>query len=452
MVRPCSLYRISINAAILIIILLDSCHEVSEHVDGSLRPVKAVVVTTVSVPNEISGFGVLAYSRKVDICSSQEGVLSRLPFREGDGVEQGSVLALLTSPQLELSVGRAANVVEQAKAALSLARARPVRGPDCHANPEALGIEKSLLELQQAERRLAEADRKQLAQERLYEAGGVTEEAIRSGRFTIESAREELEVIKKDIQIRLIGLRDDDLRAGGMSVPTDPSERQRSLNDLSTASQKAEACSALARLDAALKEQASAKLALSELTILSPMSGVIGARYLEVGERVRREDKLFTVIDSSSLYAIASIDEAVAIRLNRGMKAQVFVDAANMGLEGTLDYISPMADAKSASFSIRVACKDPTLMARPGMFARIVVTQAAPSEVLFIPRTAILDRLGNQGKVFLLAGGIVVERRLGLGEEMEEGTCVLEGLECGDVIIDKPDPGIKEGDRVEVSR
>ncbi|MDX9898911.1 MAG: efflux RND transporter periplasmic adaptor subunit [Spirochaetia bacterium] len=451
MVRPCSLYRISINAAILIIILLDSCHEVSEHVDGSLRPVKAVVVTTVSVPNEISGFGVLAYSRKVDICSSQEGVLSRLPFREGDGVEQGSVLALLTSPQLELSVGRAANVVEQAKAALSLAEARLFEGRlSCESR--SLGIEKSLLELQQAERRLAEADRKQLAQERLYEAGGVTEEAIRSGRFTIESAREELEVIKKDIQIRLIGLRDDDLRAGGMSVPTDPSERQRSLNDLSTASQKAEACSALARLDAALKEQASAKLALSELTILSPMSGVIGARYLEVGERVRREDKLFTVIDSSSLYAIASIDEAVAIRLNRGMKAQVFVDAANMGLEGTLDYISPMADAKSASFSIRVACKDPTLMARPGMFARIVVTQAAPSEVLFIPRTAILDRLGKQGKVFLLAGGIVVERRLGLGEEMEEGTCVLEGLECGDVIIDKPDPGIKEGDRVEVSR
>ncbi len=132
------------------------------------------------------------------------------------------------------------------------------------------------------------------------------------------------------------------------------------------------------------------------------------------------------------------------------MKARVFVDAAEKSFEGALEYISPMADAQSASFSIRVSFEDTSLLARPGMFARIVVTLSPPGEAIVIPRTAIIDRTGNKGRVFLLAGGIVMEREVHLGDETGEETFALEGLEPGDVIIDSPYPGLKEGDHAEV--
>lgn len=436
--------------ATLAFLVLCACHKGPEHEDSKVHLVQAVVVSSITVPNELAGFGVLSYSKKVDVCSPQEGVVTELPFREGDSISQGTVLARLYSPQLELSVGRARNVVDQAKAALALAQARIFEGClSCESR--SLGIEKSILELRQAERRLAEAERKQSDQERLYEAGGVTEEAIRSGRFVIESAKEELELLKKDIEIRSIGLRDEDLQAAGLLVPTEQSERQRVLNELSTATEKAEAAAASARVDAALKELESTRLSLDELSIVASMGGVLGARFVEVGERVKRDDTLFTIIDSSSLYAISSIDESQAIHLASGMKASVLVDAAGIRLDGILDYISPMADAQSASFSIRVSFVDPSRVARPGMFARVVITLSPSAEAITIPRTSIVDTLGDKARVFLLAGGMVIERSVPY-EMRGEDIIVISGLEPGDVIIDSPYPGLKEGDRAEVSR
>jgi len=417
--------------------------------------VRAVVVREVLVPDEVSGYGSLAFKRKIDVAAPQDALIRQLACREGDVVSAGNVLARLGNPQLALAVDRAENGVLQAEAALSLALARCFEG-ELAAEAKLQGIEKSRLELVQSGRELAEARRKHVDQETLYRAGGVTEEAIRSGRFSIESAAERIALMEKDIDIRLIGLRDQDLASRGIPVPDDAAGHNRALVRLSVAALEAECSAARARLDAARNELQSSRLALEELKITAPVSGVVAARYLEAGERVKREDKMFTIIDVASLYAVAPVFESEALRVSAGMQALVTVDGAasiadSVVFAGVVDLVSPVADMGSASFSIRVLLDDPSGMLRPGMFVQVTITVGEPRRIIVVPDSAVVERTGQSGTLYFISGGAVSPGQISFGPAIESGRVVLSGAAAGDVIVDKPDPTLKEGHRVSIS-
>ncbi|MBU0928573.1 MAG: efflux RND transporter periplasmic adaptor subunit [Spirochaetes bacterium] len=413
------------------------------------RKVRAAVVEAALWPDEVSGFGSLSFLKKVDVASPQEAVVAALPYREGDAVSAGDIVARLSNPQLELALGRAMNGVAQAEAAVALAEARLFEGR-LAAEARILGIGKARLEYGQAARELAELERKLVDQEKLFSAGGVTAEAVRSGSFSVESAKERLSLLAKDLEIRLVGLRDADLSARGKVPPLDRVDREAALVSLLTETLSAERLAASARLDAARKELESARIALSELSVAAPSPGVIGARYLEAGERAKREDKLVTIIDFRSLYAVVSVGEADATRLSRGMKAAVSVDSADARYDGVVDLVSPVADPRSASFSVRVAFDDPEGRLRPGMFARAVISAGEPRRVVVVPEGALVDRSGDTAKVFTVSSGLVGRRKVTLGPSLGSGLIVVSGLDEGDIVALEPDPGLKEGERAEV--
>jgi len=428
-----------------------SCRKEAPLASAEARTVKAAVVTTVVLPDEVSGFGSLSFLKKVDVSSPQEAVVVELPYREGDKVKSGAVIARLKNPQIELAVGRARNGVAQSEAAVALADAKLFEGR-LAVESRLLSIEKAALELEQAMRELSESERKHAAQETLFRAGGVPEETIRSGRFSIASARVRIAQMEKDRDISLIGLRDEDLIARGIAVPKEESARMSAFARLATETLLAQKAAELASLGAARKELESARIALVELTLTAPVNGVVGARYLEIGERVKRDDKLVTLMDVDSLYAVAPIRESEAMRLTGGMRATVRVDAAGASYEGVVDLVSPVADAQSASFTVRVSIRDPKGTLRPGMFARVSVVAGPPRRALVVPEGAIMDRSGDSGRVLVVIGGSLHEKKVTFGEAVEAGRVALSGLAEGDVVVEKPDPGFKEGDSVAVSR
>lgn len=414
------------------------------------RRVVAAPVKAILIPDEVSGFGSLSYIKKVDVTASQEAVISELRYREGDGVEAGAVVARLYNPRLRLAERVAENGVARAEAALMLADARLFEGR-LAAESRLLGVDRGALQLELARGDQAEAERKLADQEALLTAGGVPEETVRSGRFSVAQGRARVALMEMEREAELLGLRDEDLASRGKAVPADPGARRLALIALATETLEAEKAAAAAGLDAARKELDSARMAVRDLVVTAPIAGVVGARYLEIGERVERGDKLVSIIDVASLYAVASIQEAEAVRLARGQRAKVIVDAAGLSLDGEVDLISPIADARSASFAVRVAIADPAGRLRPGMFARIKVSAGPPERVLVVPEGAVLDRSGDSGRVLAVIGAAARERRVALGKAVEAGRVIVSGLAEGEVVVDAPDPALKEGDRVSMS-
>ncbi|PKL09383.1 MAG: hypothetical protein CVV51_04000 [Spirochaetae bacterium HGW-Spirochaetae-7] len=438
-------------AGLVLAVLFASCKGEASATEESIVTVKATVVKSVLVPDEVNGFGSLSFVVKVDVYSPQEAVIETLPFQEGDRVDAGSLVAVLRNPQLTLAVGRAENGLAQAFAALQLADARLIEGRFA-VESRLGGIDKAKLELAQARRELSESERKLADQETLLAAGGLTMEAVRSGRFSLESQKERIAIMEADLEISMIGLRDDDLRSGGMTVPPDRTERGRSLMRLATAALSAERAAASAILDAARNELEASRLSVAELRVAAPVTGVIGARYLEVGERVKHDDKIVTIMDVASLYAIAPVREAEAVRLSRGMEAKVRVDATGTEYVGTVSLVSPVADSRTGSFMVRVSIRDPEGRLKPGMFARIVVAAGESRRVAVVPEAAVAGLANGSGTVFVVANGVVDERRVELGEAVGEDRRVLSGIADGDVIVERPKPELREGDRVAVSK
>jgi multidrug efflux pump subunit AcrA (membrane-fusion protein) len=399
------------------------------------------------LPDEISGFGVLSFLKKVDIAAPQDAILGRLLCREGDFVRSGATVAILENPQITLAVGRAENAYTQAAAAMELAGSRLLEGK-FQAEAQILSLEKGEAELVQARRSYDEQSRKHQDQERLYAAGGLSEEAILGSRFALENTLEQIRLMERELEIRRVGTRDRDLAAAGVSFDgeNDGGDRVLALIRLSTATLRAELQAARAQLEAAAKELESARLAQAELTVVSPAGGTVGARYLEEGERVKREDKLLTLMDTGALYALFPVPEADALRLRKDMAASIRVDGTGGVYEGTVDLVSPQADSQSFTFTVRVLLpRDEGGLLKPGMFARAAITLGPPRKSPVIPESSIINKKNDEGTVFVIRGSQVAERQIHFGASLGEDREILSGLVSGEVVVTRPDTGLRDG-------
>jgi RND family efflux transporter MFP subunit len=425
-------------------------------VKDEVKKVNGKVVSYREIPDEAYGFGSLSFLSKVDIASPQDAVIKTLFFREGDTVNQGDLVVLLENPQINLAVERAENNYSQGLAARNLTASKLMEGI-FQAEAQLLALDKAEAELEIAKRRWEESRRKHQNQETLFDAGGIHTEAILVSRFSLDTEWEQILLMERELEIRKVGSRDQDLVKAGIRVPSDAEERKSALVSLMTSSLRAELEAAEARLEAAEKELSSARIALSELRVRSPASGVVGARYLEEGERVRTQDKILSLIDTASLYAIFPVREKDALRIEKGMRASVLIDGTGESRDGIVDLVYPQADSQSLSFLIRVLLqgdedKDAVKL-KPGMFARVAVVIGSPRKAICVPEQLIFNQKDNEGSVFVINGSVLAERKVVLGpfhnivnsgEERE----IISGLNAGEIVVVRPDADLKEGSSV----
>jgi len=433
------------------LLIFFSCGKNSINNEGA-RNVRGVAVIEREQPDEASGFGSLSFLTKVDITSPQEAVIKKLFFREGDYIRQGQIVLQLENPQINIAVERAKNNYSQALAARNLTSSKLLEGT-FQAEAQLLALEKAEIELSLAKIRWEENNRKHQNQETLFNAGGVNTEAILVSRFNLNSEWEQIELMERELNIRKIGCRNQDLVKAGFTVPLDEIKRQEALVLLMTASLRAELEAANAMLEANEKELASANLALKELTMLSPLSGIVGARYLEEGERVKPQDKIISLIDTKSLYAIIPVREKDALRIEKGMPASVLIDGTGETRDGIVDLIYPQADSQSLSFLVRVLLKEtqnPNSVSKlkPGMFARVAVNLGPPNTAVFIPESAIFNQKNNEGSVFVINGSVLSERKITLGFSHGEERAIKTGLKAGELIVQRPETDLREGTHV----
>lgn len=441
---------IDLGFAFAVLAFSASCGGEAEAAERIPRPVRACRVAELTIRESVEAFGSLSFRAKLDLCSGQDGTMVTIFVREGDWVEKGQVLAIVDNPQLELAVARAENGVADARAGVDLAGACLNEGR-LSFEGRVLGLERASMELEQGYRELAEAERKHADQEALYARGGLSEESILEARFSLASARERVSSMERELEAKRVGLRGDDLSAAGLFVPGDAEGRLVALRELSVAGLKAELARALAALAAAETELKSARVARSELSVRSPIRGVVGARYLQEGERVRRDDKIFTLMDVEALLLVASVREEEAAKLERGMEASVTVDSAPRTLVGMVDSVSPVADSRTASFTVKLLLSQGLDGLKPGMFARASIFTGRQSKLTVVPESAIASKDGDSARVFVLSGSVVRSCSVRLGNSVPEGRAVEDGLSPGEVVVDWPDPELKEGERVELS-
>jgi HlyD family secretion protein len=200
---------------------------------------------------------------------------------------------------------------------------------------------------------------------------------------------------------------------------------------------------ARAELEQARAQREAAEAELAKTVIRAPFDGVIAEVNVEVGEWVTPSPPLLTspavidLIDPTSIYVSAPMDEVDSGAIRKGLPVKVSVDShPGETFTGTVARVAPYVldvEAQNRTLEIEVelddAARAETLL--PGTSADVEVILDARDDVLRIPTSALLQ---NE-RVLAIEKGRLVEREIELGLRNWQFAEVRSGLSEGDEIV-----------------
>ena len=401
---------------------------------------------------ELSSFGSISYRSKADIATTVDGTVKKLAVDEGDHVKVGQLLAQLENVQLAIRKSQAESQLLAAQAAGELARARLWEGKQ-QVEARLLSLKKTQLDIDQKKRERDDLAGTLSNREQLFKVDGISEEQLQSLRLQYQSADTAYAGLLTDYAINSIGLRDQDIAAAGMAVPTREAERTTLLVTINTQTLQAQLDSALAGLQTSKSDLEAANALMDEMSITSPVAGIIGVRQCGVGERLRTGDKLFTIIDDAQVYAVFLVAENRAMGLSEGMPVQVEVPAlGNRLFQSRISIVSPLLDPQSGNLTVRALLSNSGGGLKPGLFIRVKVKTGETRQAILLPTSAIIGRNGKDGTVYILRDGRSFRRPVVIRLDTEgqsPGKLEVEnGIVAGDQGVDEPSPVLQDGGEV----
>lgn len=414
-----------------------------------LPRVQTVTVREQAADVETPCSGSISFQKKADVTARVDGTVAEIAVVEGDVVKTGDLLARLENIQLELRRRQARSTASSARSELDLAQARLWEG-QLQVEARIAAVERAELELESRRRELEELARSVRNKEQLLGVGGTTEEAAASARLSYASARTAVQLLEKDLEIRRIGLRDEDIASRGLAVPREPAARRRALVQVGTLSLAAERDVARARAEAAEAELGAVEQLLDELAVRAPIGGIVAARYVEAGEHAAADARLFTLIGTGEVHAVFTVPEGQAHRAGPGTPVEVSVDALDGAVfRGRVALVSPVIDPQAGAVTVKAVLVEPAARMKPGMFARVKLLHGPARTVTVVPSSAIAERRGRSARVYAVVNRRVFAKEALLGEETAGGWVVEQGLAAGERLVDNPSLLLREGEEVE---
>ena len=203
---------------------------------------------------------------------------------------------------------------------------------------------------------------------------------------------------------------------------------------------------ARAAVDQAQAQAEMARSALKELTIVSPVDGVISERQIVVGAVASPATPIVSIV-SPELEVAVPVEETQLARVKPGQEAQITVPAfPGQPFNGKVTVVAPTVDQRSRTGQVKVEPSADALgKLRPGMFAEVRLVFERKSGVLAIPSAAVLG--GAEPSVVVVAGGVAKRAPVQLGLRDGDRVEVLSGLQEGEAVaLDATD--LRDGDRV----
>jgi len=170
---------------------------------------------------------------------------------------------------------------------------------------------------------------------------------------------------------------------------------------------------------------------LTRYEIRSPISGLITAKSIARGQVIKEDAEIFTVVDTSTMYADLTVYPRDLDIIRVGQKAVVKSTATNIEGTGKITYISAMLNAQTRTAMARVTLDNASGLWRDGMFVNGAVS-AEEIEVPVAVRMDALQTLFDWTVVFGRYGNYFEARPLDLGRNDGEMVEVLDGLSAGE--------------------
>jgi membrane fusion protein, heavy metal efflux system len=191
--------------------------------------------------------------------------------------------------------------------------------------------------------------------------------------------------------------------------------------------------------EADIEQLASGARAVNRIvSIVAPISGTIIERKAGLGQVVQpgAGDPLFMIADLSTVWITADAYEDQLAYIHSGESMKVTTPAyQNDSFTARVDQIGSTIDPDRHTVAVRCVVANPIGRLKPGMFANVILRDAAKQEVLTVPSSAVVAE-GDGRLVFVEElSGKYVKRAVETGNEINGVTIIRSGLREGERVV-----------------
>ena len=403
------------------------------------KPVRTTIRQTTQQPGRLEAW------RSAPIHAQIGGLVGQLNVDIGDRVsgpefdsegrvtKPGQLLAQLTAPDLDEELNEAAALVlqlqaevGQATSAVTLAATREdsalARVAECRAGCERAAA--VLKRWQQESERIQELAEKKTVTEKLAEETELQRRAAEAGRVEADAALRSAEALQREAAVGT----------------------EKANADLATAK-------ARQKVAEAERDRVAARNAY--LQIRAPFDGIISERHVDIGHVIEpgsgRTLPLFVVVQADRLRLSVDIPETEAVLAEPGCPAKITL--ASMPAESLTGQISRTAWAlQDGTRSLRCEIDLPNTSGqqRPGMYASVEITVGEHSNVLCVPKSALVVRDGKTLCAVITAENRIQFQPVQTGLRSATEVEITAGVDENTLILSANPAGYSDGMQVEV--
>ncbi|MEI8037608.1 MAG: efflux RND transporter periplasmic adaptor subunit [Verrucomicrobiota bacterium] len=201
-----------------------------------------------------------------------------------------------------------------------------------------------------------------------------------------------------------------------------------------------------------------AQLNLGYCEVLAPITGLIGAKQVSIGDLVGKGEPTLlatmSTLDPIWFYCnISEVDyiqaEAKSRKIGRDINTLPLTLVLANGLEhpnqGKFVFIDRAVDVKTGTLRIRAEFPNPEKILRPGMFARARIDLGVRKGCLEVPERAVVELQGRAFLWIISQDGKASQRPVKVGEQNGSNLLILEGLKAGERVVVEGLQKVREG-------
>ena len=193
-----------------------------------------------------------------------------------------------------------------------------------------------------------------------------------------------------------------------------------------------------------------AQKALADTVVRAPFTGVVGERFVSVGDYVTRGTKVASVMRVDPLRVELTVPEQYVSAVVAGRAVTFEVDAyPGETFTGQVRYVSPSVKAETRALMVEAVVPNGTSRLKPGFFATARIEQASTQPGILVPAAAVRTIAGT-ARVFVVAGDRAEERIVTTGQAVGEQMEITSGLKAGERVASTSVDQLVDGVRVVV--
>jgi membrane fusion protein (multidrug efflux system) len=178
------------------------------------------------------------------------------------------------------------------------------------------------------------------------------------------------------------------------------------------------------------------QIRLDRTVVRAPFAGVVGRRYVSLGDYVNSATKLTAVHTVNPQYAVLQVPERYADQLKRGQLVSFQVAALpGRNFSGEVVFVDPGVELPARTILIKALVPNPRRELASGMFIEARLATAIRPNAVVVPEDAILPLQGATF-VWVVKDGKADRRQVTLGVRTAGWAEILGGgVEAGDQVV-----------------